>query len=335
MKPRTVLIGDSLMLSLFKNAQGVLTAGDRIITNLSASGHTVADQLAVWQASPVRGDASYACAVIQVGVNDLRKGVKLPDTLLSFATLIKDLRSANPKMKLILGLLLPARTNHDIVHSYETRYLPVQKAILAAGKGDIPAVDCIMTSANKALNDGTDALLKDYDSGDHLHPTPAGNRINAVEIRANMNALFGLKDAAPAGGGGRGQRQITGQWRAVDLAPGRDVVAPRALGETHAVQVRRRCKVVGFTCRLDRAGVPHPVRGSALAVQVVHVTWNGLDRPPVTVGTVEPGESDVSKAAGGNLQLEAGDLAYVRFVTDAAWANPACDVAVELITEEC
>ena len=331
---KIVLIGDSLMLSLYANAKGVLEAGGRTVTNLSASGQTVADQLAAWQASPVRGDASYAVAVIQVGINDIRKGVKMPDTMASFAALIKDIRTSNPKMKIILGLLLPARTNQDIKGTYDTRYKAIQAAILAAGKGDIPAVDCIMTGANKALNDGTDALLKEYDSGDHLHPTVAGNRLNAIEVRVAIDALFAKKDAKPQGGAGRGQRQITGQWRAVDLAPSQDVIVARALGETNAVQVRRRCKVIGFTCQVGHQGVPVPVRGSALTVQVVHVTRNGMDRPPVTIGTMSRGEHSESKQAAAEIVLEAGDLAYVRYVTDASWSNVVGDVAVELITEE-
>jgi lysophospholipase L1-like esterase len=335
---KVVLIGDSLMLSLYNKARGVLEAGGRTITNLSVAGHTVADQVMAWQASAVRGDKTYACAVIQVGINDIRKGVKLADTLASFATLINDLRAQNPTTKIILGLLLPARTHHDITASYETRYLPIQKAILAAGKGEIPAVDCIMTGASKALDDGTGALKKEYDSSDHMHPSVAGNKVNAVEIRAAIDALF-AKKAAPAKGGGGGagkQRQIIGQWRAPRLPAAHDAPVARALGETHAVQVRRACQVIGFTCRLEQHGAPTPVRGSALAVDVVHVGRDGGARPAVTLGTIEPGESSESKpaAADVDVRLEAGDLVYVRLVTDAAWVEAEAAVEVELITEE-
>lgn len=331
---KILLIGDSIVASLVTNGVAILQAGGHTVTSIAVAGNTTADQLAAWQASPVRGDATYDVGVIQVGINDIRTAVALATTLSNFATLINDIRANNPTLKIILGLMLPARTAVDVIGSYASKYQPIQAAILAAGTGlDIPAVDRIMTSANAAFNDGTDAM-NEYDSGDHLHPSVGGNRLNAVEFRANINALFGLVDPVPVGGASRSQRQILGMWRRADMPASSSITVNRATGQSTATQVRRRAKIVGFTATMDTLGAANPAAGSALTLKVIVGSWQGYNKPEVTIGTVDVGESNVTKPSLVEIQLEAGDVVYMLFVTDGSWTSTTCDPAVTLETQE-
>lgn len=206
---KVVLIGDSIMLSLFANAATIMNPGGRTILNLSASGHTAGNQLAAWLASSQRGDLTIDCAVIAVGINDVRTAVPVATTLANVAALRADMRVNNPKMRLALSLMLPARTHQDVAPRYFSHWVPLNAALLAAGIAQYDSV-CVGTTA--AADDGFGALASGLPwSGevDKLHPGPAGNREHAKYIRQSIDDAMGL---LPCGDLDHATRNATPGW---------------------------------------------------------------------------------------------------------------------------
>jgi hypothetical protein len=129
-------------------------------------------------------------------------------------------------------------------------------------------------------------------------------------------------------------RFVKGQWRTAKIAAGFDGVVGRAVGQSTAVLLPVRCRLVGFTCSMSSLGAVEPVSGSALRVLVVRQGRTGEPGAPLAIGTVDVGESNVSKDVVAGPVFERGDSVYVRLATDAAWTSTACDPALTLEFEE-
>lgn len=329
---KLVLVGDSIVLAMFTNALGILSAGGRTITNLGVAGHTAANQLATWLASAQRGDATYDSAFIQVGINDIRTAGSVATCLSNVEAIRADMRTQNPGMKIFLGWMLPARLDPSVTGSYLTKWIPINAGYSAAGTSGatIGAVDLVVTGCSRALDDGTGALMAGFDSSDHLHPTTGGNRLNAVRLREALNGYFGLVDPTPSQIGGTATRMV-GDWRRVDMPASTTLLMNRTNGNASSIQTRARGRIVGFNCSMDSLGAANAVTGAPLTVKVIRTSAQGIDFPAVTIGTVDVGESTVHKAVAlGVLDFEAGDALYVQVVTTAGWTNLTCDPSIRL-----
>lgn len=337
MTTKIVIVGDSIALALTTNATGILTAGERVVTTIAFSGHTTADQLAAWLACAQRGDATQTIALIQVGVNDVQTGVALATMRSNLNALISDMRTQNPTMKIILGKMLPARTAASVAPRYTSHYVPFNADIEAAdGTGNLLAVDHVMTSAFDALDDGTEALDPDYAGGDNLHPTAAGNRLNAARARENINEVLGEFDFAPQGGQNRGQIITVGAWLRSNMPANQsDLLLNRATSQSTNVLLRRRCRLTKVLCSMDTLGASNPAAGGALTIKVVRMSWQGYEHPTIVAATVNIGESNICKDPENELHCEAGDSVYVQLSTPAGWTSTTCDPSIRLqFTEE-
>jgi hypothetical protein len=129
-------------------------------------------------------------------------------------------------------------------------------------------------------------------------------------------------------------RFVKGQWRTAKIAAGFDAAIGRAVGQSTAVQLPVRCRLVGFTCSMSSLGTVEPVSGSALRILVVRQATTGVADAPVAIGTVEVGESNVSKDTSVALELGRGESVHVHLQTDDAWTSTGCDPAITLEFEE-
>lgn len=184
------------MLALFQNASAIMTAGGRTVSNLATSGHTAANQLITWLASSQRGDPSIDCAVIGVGINDVRTAVPVATTLNNVKAIRADMRVQNPKMRIALSLMLPARTHQDVAPRYFSHWIPLNAGFLAAGRAQY---DSVCEGATAAADDGFGALAMGVPWGgesDKLHPIITGNREQAKWIRQAIDDAMGLLSCA-------------------------------------------------------------------------------------------------------------------------------------------
>lgn len=186
---KVVLLGDSIMLSLFNNATAtILAPGSRTTTNLATSGHTSAQQLAVWLASAQRGDLTYDCACIHVGINDVQTAVAVATCLANVDSIRADMRTQNPNMRIVLSLMLPARTGASVAPRWFSHFIPIQAGFVAAAS----LYDSLVYGAYAALDQGDGTLNPTFDSSDHLHPTIAGNVLHAKYLRQCIDDAQGL-----------------------------------------------------------------------------------------------------------------------------------------------
>lgn len=203
---KVVLVGDSIMLSVFQNASANMGAGGRTIQNLSAAGHTAGQQLAVWLASSQRGDSSVDCAAIHVGINNVRTAVPVATTVSDIDALRADMRASNPQMKLALSLMLPARQHAEVAPRWVSHYLPINAWMVA----NASLFDSLVIGASPAFDDGFGNLAAPWDSSDHLHPSIAGNREHAKYIRQSIDDAQGLLSCGDLD---HPTRSAVGGWR--------------------------------------------------------------------------------------------------------------------------
>lgn len=149
-----------------------------------------------------------------------------------------------------------------------------------------------------------------------------------------MGPSFRNRSPSPAPSARGPWRFVKGQWRVAKIAAGFDAVVGRAVGQSTAVQLPVRCRLVGFTCSMSSLGTVEPVSGSPLRILVVRQGTTGDADPAVAIGTVDIGESNVSKDAEVALELGRGESIYVRLQTDDAWTSTSCDPAITLEFEE-
>lgn len=203
---KVVLLGDSIMLGVFTNAATLLAAGGRTIQNLSVSGQTAGQQLAVWLASSQRGDSTVGCAAIHVGINNVRTAVSVATTLADIDSIRADMRTNNPSMKIAVSLMLPARQHAEVAPRWASHWVPINAALTAATS----LYDSILLAAAPAFDDGFGNLSGTYDSSDHLHPTPTGNQLHAKYLRQVIDDAMGLLGCSDIE---HSTRSANGGWR--------------------------------------------------------------------------------------------------------------------------
>lgn len=179
-----VLIGDSIVSNIFNDAHNVLEAGGSTVTKLAVAGAIVSDQLAVWQASSVRGNSSYDWGFAMIGINNALAGNSAASYLATLDTLLADIHTNNPGMHLFLDIMDPCKTRLDATGGDRYGLWQSYNAGLLA-RGAIRTISDLM-------NDGADSLKSIYfQAGDNgLHPNTQGNIDSATALRALVNAQF-------------------------------------------------------------------------------------------------------------------------------------------------
>lgn len=333
---KILLVGDSIVASMFLNGASILAAGERTVESIAVSGNTVGDQLAAWTASSQFGNPSVTVAFLQVGINDIRTGLAPATTLTNMASLINSMRTNNPTMKIVLGLMLPARQDNSVNAAYFTKFVPINDAYLAAGTGgSIPAVDNVMTSAYDFFNAGAGFNKPEWFNADGLHPLTGGNQLNAALARDAINIVTGSDpDPVPDGGESRGQYFEVGEWRSTSVAANSNgVLIGRQTGYSTGTQLRRNCRLVNFTVAMQNLGTTAtPAAGSSLTLTVIRASYAGYTWPPTTIGAVLAGESNVTRTVnvGADIQFQAGDLLYVAVTTGAGWTATTATPSIKL-----
>ncbi len=185
-----VLFGDSIVQNMFNNGKPVLTAAGATVYKGAVAGDGVGEQIGRWMVSSYRGDQTIDWAYVQIGINDDVHGqigaTEIDGELQLF---LADMSRTNPRMKVYLSVPDPARGKLEMYVPTPSRY-DTWKAMrvnyLARGaRADI----------SDNLNNGSDYLKPEFDSGDGLHPNPAADRASAAILATWVTQEF---SCAPA-----------------------------------------------------------------------------------------------------------------------------------------
>jgi len=165
------LVGDSIMVGIvpFWN----YTAFTKI--NIANIGDEISLQEAAWNALTTIQQQSFDYVLIQLGLNDLGNSVSgFTSDYQSLVTQIETDTKAG--CKIVAGNMTPV----DGFFENPTTLAIWQgdnEAINGAGVYAISDIDIALVENNTDLNDGSDALKSEYDSGDHLHPNETGYKV--------------------------------------------------------------------------------------------------------------------------------------------------------------
>lgn len=161
-------------------------------TNLAVPGHTINQQLTVWNAFANKLDMDWI--VVQIGLNDLNPADSLSSALGCYQNLINTINSTKRAgAKILLATMIPCKerlfdlytTNGEI--SYQ-KWLSINDAIMG-GINSITSVDHRINEHTSLLNDGNGNLLPQYDTGDHIHENTAAREIIASVWRDGLRHL--------------------------------------------------------------------------------------------------------------------------------------------------
>lgn len=182
---RGLLIGDGITASMALPMQMYLQNNHNSFANsIAVDGNTIANQLTAWRASSFRGDVTLSWIYVNVGMEDIIQGADAVTTVANMGTLLADIHASNPSVKVIVETLFPARTRLEQVID-PPRY-PVWVKVNEELKTQFMA-DSVLADA---LNDGTDALKAQYDSGNKITPNQAGATLVAMKMGAWLKATF-------------------------------------------------------------------------------------------------------------------------------------------------
>jgi hypothetical protein len=143
------------------------------ILSLAQPFRTIDDNIGFYNASVVKGNPNLKWVICEPGFNNIIIAMEDAATIIGkYNTLIADINSNNPTAKIILSVITPARRAFDGVGPglYAT-WLTVNAAIRGTG---VTGSNIVARVEHTQLNDGTDNLKPEYDSGDDTHPNNAG-----------------------------------------------------------------------------------------------------------------------------------------------------------------
>lgn len=182
---RGLLIGDGITASMVATIQPYLqNTRNSYAFSLAADGNTIANQLTAWRASPYRGDLTIGWVYVNVGMEDVIQGADAITTVANMGALLADIHASNPGTKVIVETLFPARTRLEQVVD------PPRYPVWVQENEEFVAQFDADSSLADPLNDGTDALRAQYDSGNKITPNQAGAAVVASKLGAWVTATF-------------------------------------------------------------------------------------------------------------------------------------------------
>jgi hypothetical protein len=182
---RGVVIGDGLAHGMHAIAGPYLQNNNNAYAyDISADGNTIANQLAAWRASPHRGDETLNWAYVHVGMDDIIQGAGAIETVANMGTLLADIHASNPGMKVYLSTLWPARGRLEQVVD------PPRYPVWVKVNEELVAQFQANSSQGDELNDGTDALKFEFDSGNKITPNALGFNAATRQLSNWVKATF-------------------------------------------------------------------------------------------------------------------------------------------------
>jgi hypothetical protein len=191
--PQLIVLGDSTIAAYSgQNSVASYLDYDGDVVSLAVPGHTINQQLAVWNGAS-RALADVVC--VQVGLNDLTPGEAASAAIGRLQALVNEIATDAPAARIMIGTMIPCRqrlidlyggTNGPIAYQ---KWLDMNEAISGAGSTPITGVDARATSHTAALNDGSGNLAAAFDLGDGIHENNAGREIVAASWQAEIDVL--------------------------------------------------------------------------------------------------------------------------------------------------
>lgn len=141
--------------------------------NLAVGGHTINDQLAVWNAYANKTD--HDIIIIQVGLNNM--GANISDTLSQYQNLVNTVNSTKKAgAKVFISCMLPCKqrwVDLGMMPGAQSNWVALNNAIMTTITGVNKRNDYHVS----LLDDGSGNLAAAYDCGDHIHENLAGAEI--------------------------------------------------------------------------------------------------------------------------------------------------------------
>jgi len=164
------------------------------ITNLAVPGHTIAQQMAVWQADANK--ATYDWIIVEVGLNNLDYTVSAATSLADYQVLIDTINAQKKSTAtVIVSAMTPDRqrlidiwgsTNGNIAYQ---KWITMNNAIMGGQPYRITGVNYRVNEHIPYLSDTAGNLLEQFDCGDHVHENNAGRKIIAAAWRKKLASL--------------------------------------------------------------------------------------------------------------------------------------------------
>jgi len=165
----------------------------RTKVSLAVPGHTIAQQLTVWNGTSIVQE-DVAWVIVQIGLNDLNPGETAATALGRLQSLVNAIRARIGSRRLLISQMIPCRQRLINLHGAENgpvayhKWLDMNAAIAGAGANAITGVDGRITAHVPLMNDGSGNLRAEYDTGDGIHPNTAGRQVNATAWEAALHA---------------------------------------------------------------------------------------------------------------------------------------------------
>lgn len=186
-------VGDStvsLYPATVKNTPVPCLIPKTVSTITAHNGDTIAMQKSAWLAT---NHDNEDVVFVQVGANNLNTTDSATTVIEYLQDLINTIQASTTAM-VYISTMLPERgylmtywggTNGPIVYQ---KWIDINEAIKGNGATPITNVDGVVSSHTTTLNDGTGALLPQYDYGDGIHPTLAARQVVADAWKAKLIA---------------------------------------------------------------------------------------------------------------------------------------------------
>ena len=138
-------------------------------TNLAVGGHTINNQLSVWNS--YSGKQNHDIIIIQIGLNDMNTASET--TISNYQNLINTINSTKKAgAKIFISCMLPAKQRWIDLGwvNGQSNWLSLNNAIMST----ITGVDKRNNYHVALLSDVNGNLATQYDCGDHIHENQAG-----------------------------------------------------------------------------------------------------------------------------------------------------------------
>lgn len=181
-------LGDSTVAA-FAGGTAILdlvnTSRTRI--DLAVPGHTIGDQLGVWNAQTIVGP-DVGWVVVQIGLNDVNTTPgSSASVLASLQNLIDVIRSEIGPRRLLVSQMIPCRQRWiDLFGPVngliaQQNWVDINLGIAGFGPTPITDVDGRITEHVELMSDNMGNLKAEFDTGDAIHPNTAGRQVNATQ----------------------------------------------------------------------------------------------------------------------------------------------------------
>ncbi|KAK4098416.1 carbohydrate esterase family 3 protein [Parathielavia hyrcaniae] len=106
--------------------------------------------------------------MFMLGTNDVFRGRRTSDIIAAYSTMVSLMRAANPKMKIIVDLVIPASFNNNAIQALNAR-IPEWARSLNSTESPIVIADCYTDFSTSDLRNG-------------VHPSLSGDRLIASRV---------------------------------------------------------------------------------------------------------------------------------------------------------